>query len=129
MESYRLIAIDDKPLPQRLRILDDPHQVIGGELTLTSDQVRFVVRLVPDRGRSAVTLLEMYRRLENGEIEFPANSYEPVEFRGSRHGDEFVLVATTGVPDYATTPAETLGGNHSWHFAFDSDIECDPLPV
>ena len=116
MEYYRLISIDGKPLPQHLRILDDPHEVIGGELTLDSDQIRFNVLLVPDRGRSAVTLLEAYRRLDDGDIEFPANAYEPVEFRGARKGEQFVLVATMAAAHYGQSIAETLGGNHSWIF-------------
>ncbi|HKW47344.1 MAG TPA: hypothetical protein VJN70_07860 [Gemmatimonadaceae bacterium] len=95
MENYRLIAIDGKPLPRHLRLLDDAHEVVGGELALASDEVRFEVR----------------------------------EFRGGRKGDQFVLVATMGPPQIGQSTAETLGGNHSWHFVPDPDGERDPKPV
>ncbi len=60
MEHYHLVAIDGKALPQHLRLLDDPHEVIGGEMVLSSEEVRFVVRVFPAHGRSAITLLETY---------------------------------------------------------------------
>jgi hypothetical protein len=113
-----------------LQVLDEQHEVIGAELTLGTNQLWFVLRVSPIHTATTMTLLETYRRLDDGAIEFPADTDEAPNFRAAWRGGEFVLGATTPRNGDEPSAADFLPGNHTWHFVLEeSDVPGSPPSV